>query len=68
MANTCYIGVVEMKNAVNLPEITRKFVDAGTWIRPFGNLIYLMPPYIIEDKEINTLCDAIVDAISDNET
>lgn len=62
------IGVVEMDNEVNLPEITRKFVDAGVWIRPFGKLIYLMPPYIIKNNEINILCGAIIDAISGLET
>ena len=62
------IGVIEMNNAVNLAEITKKFVNAGVWIRPFGKLIYLMPPYIIKDKEINILCQAIIDAISDDES
>jgi adenosylmethionine-8-amino-7-oxononanoate aminotransferase len=53
------IGVVELKQAVNLKEIQQVFVDAGVWIRPFGKLIYLMPPYIIKDDELSTLCNAI---------
>jgi len=53
------IGVVELKQAVEMPKIQQAFVDAGVWIRPFGKLIYLMPPYIIKDHELNTLCNAI---------
>lgn len=53
------IGVVELKQAVNMPLIQQAFVDAGVWIRPFGKLIYLMPPYIIKNHELNLLCDAI---------
>lgn len=58
-------GVVELKNEVNMPEIQQAFVDAGVWIRPFGKLIYLMPPYIIGEHEINTLTSAIFDILND---
>jgi adenosylmethionine---8-amino-7-oxononanoate aminotransferase len=58
------IGVVELKNSVNMPRIQQAFVDAGVWIRPFGKLIYLMPPYIIEEPEINTLTNAIFDVLN----
>ncbi|MCK5395638.1 MAG: aminotransferase class III-fold pyridoxal phosphate-dependent enzyme, partial [Gammaproteobacteria bacterium] len=58
------IGVVELKNEVNMPKIQQAFVDAGVWIRPFGKLIYLMPPYIIKEHEIKTLTNAIFDVIN----
>ena len=58
------IGVVELKNRVNMPKLQQAFVDAGVWIRPFGTLIYLMPPYIIEEPELNKLTNAIIDVIN----
>ncbi len=58
------IGVVELKNAVNMSKIQQAFVDAGVWIRPFGKLIYLMPPYIIEQHELNTLTNVIFDVLN----
>ena len=57
------IGVVELQNPVDMETITRKFVDAGVWIRPFGRLVYLMPPYIIEDRDLQQLCKVICKTI-----
>ncbi len=57
------IGVVELKAAVNMKEITQQFVNAGVWIRPFGKLVYLMPPYITNDSDLQTLCGVIVKII-----
>ena len=54
------IGVVEMKEPVTMTEIQPKFVKEGVWVRPFGKLVYIMPPYIISDDELKTLCSAIV--------
>lgn len=54
------IGVVEMKQSVDMKVITEKFVDAGVWIRPFGKLIYLMPPFIINEIDLTTLINAVI--------
>lgn len=59
------IGVIELKQAVNMSTIQQAFVDEGVWIRPFGKLIYLMPPYIIKKDELNTLCNAIFKVLND---
>jgi adenosylmethionine-8-amino-7-oxononanoate aminotransferase len=59
------IGVVELKQAVNMSRIQQAFVDAGVWLRPFGKLIYLMPPYIISDDELNILCQAVFTILND---
>lgn len=53
------IGVVQMHDAVDLAGIQAFFVDRGVWIRPFGRLIYLMPPFIIQPNELQQLTDAI---------
>jgi adenosylmethionine---8-amino-7-oxononanoate aminotransferase len=57
------IGVVEMKGPVNMEQIQQCFVDEGIWLRPFGNLVYTMPPFIISENELNTLCKGINNVI-----
>ncbi len=58
------IGVVEMKQPVDMGGITRQFVDAGVWVRPFGRLVYLMPAYVINDDELEQLCGTVVDVVA----
>ena len=57
------IGVVETKPPVNVAEMQKIFVDQGVWIRPFDHLVYLMPPYITTDEDLDTLCEAIAPAL-----
>ncbi|MDE0470834.1 MAG: adenosylmethionine--8-amino-7-oxononanoate transaminase [Ekhidna sp.] len=53
------IGVLEMKKTVNVPDAQKFFVENGVWIRPFRNLIYMMPPYVIKENELGKLTKAI---------
>ncbi len=60
------IGVVEMKRNVDLKKIQPALVARGVWLRPFGRLIYTMPPYISTQADIETLCREIFNVISNN--
>ncbi len=53
------IGVIELHTVVDMKSITEQFVEAGVWVRPFGKLVYLMPPFIIEDNDLHFLCKAV---------
>ncbi len=58
------IGVVQMHQPVDVGRIQKLFVDAGIWVRPFGKLVYIMPPYIITDDELKRLCKQLIKVIS----
>ncbi|WP_437608403.1 adenosylmethionine--8-amino-7-oxononanoate transaminase [Erwinia sp. V71] len=58
------IGVVEVRQPVDMAAMQQFFVEQGVWIRPFGRLIYLMPPYVIAAAELQRLTDAISAALN----
>ena len=57
------IGVVETTEPVPVARLQAFFVEHGVWIRPFGRLIYLMPPYVTPTEDLARLCEAVVDAV-----
>jgi len=61
------IGVVETDRPVIMAKIQKRFVERGVWIRPFGNLVYIMPPYIIENNDLRLLTDAICEVLKDED-
>lgn len=57
------IGVVELERPVDMHWMPEQFVRRGVWVRPFRNLVYVMPPYVIEADELAALCRAIVEVV-----
>ncbi len=58
------IGVVELHQAANVAELQPQFVELGIWVRPFGKLVYLMPPFIINEHELRLLTSGIKTVLS----
>ena len=58
------IGVIETREPVDMGVIQKAFVDAGVWVRPFGKLVYVMPPFIISPEELSMLTGALVRVVA----
>jgi len=58
------IGVIELHKSVDLAWMTPEFIKRGVWVRPFLNLVYIMPPFVITQEELTHLTSAIVDVLS----
>ncbi|RLT77281.1 adenosylmethionine--8-amino-7-oxononanoate transaminase [bacterium J10(2018)] len=57
------IGVVEMKEPVDVGAFQKRCVERGIWVRPFGRNVYIMPPYVITDEELTGLCRTMLDIL-----
>ena len=60
------IGVVEIREAVDMAKMQRLLVEHGVWVRPFGRLCYLMPPYIINREQLHKLTTGLLAAIAES--
>lgn len=59
------VGVIELREAVRVPEVTAAAIARGVWVRPFRNLVYTMPPYVTDDTDLRTITGALVGAVGD---
>ena len=59
------IGVVELERDAPMRETTEAAMAEGVWIRPFGRLIYTMPPYICSDEDIAQICRGMTAAVKE---
>jgi adenosylmethionine-8-amino-7-oxononanoate aminotransferase len=57
------IGVLELEKPVKMKKIQPMFVERGVWLRPFGKLVYTMPPYIIKEQELGSITKAMEDVV-----
>ena len=57
------IGVIELVDAVDMPVIQEMFVRAGVWIRPFGRLVYTMPPYVCQKEDVVKIATSMCEVI-----
>lgn len=58
------VAVIELETAVDMPVFQSLLIDNGIWVRPFGKLVYIMPPYVISDDELVTLCQALLTVVT----
>ena len=58
------VAVIELNEAVDMPTFQSLLIESGIWVRPFGKLVYIMPPYVISDDELVNLCQALLKVVS----
>ncbi|KZX56596.1 adenosylmethionine--8-amino-7-oxononanoate aminotransferase BioA [Halioglobus sp. HI00S01] len=58
------IGVIELKEAVNMREVQPMFVEQGIWIRPFGKLVYTMPPFIMNSEDTASVTAGMLEVVA----
>ncbi|WP_019853191.1 adenosylmethionine--8-amino-7-oxononanoate transaminase [Actinopolyspora mortivallis] len=56
------IGVIQLDRPVDTAAAAAAAVERGVWLRPFRDLIYTMPPYVIDEEDLARVTEAAVAA------
>ncbi|HVN37251.1 MAG TPA: aminotransferase class III-fold pyridoxal phosphate-dependent enzyme, partial [Myxococcota bacterium] len=62
------LGAVQLARAPDLARLRARFVELGVWVRPFGDVVYLAPPFVIGERDLATLIDAVVQGVREAAT
>ncbi|XPV76396.1 MAG: adenosylmethionine--8-amino-7-oxononanoate transaminase [Desulfovibrio sp.] len=58
------LGVIELDTPVDMGAIQKEFVKRNVWVRPFGKLVYIMPPYVMTDDELTKVTTAMGEVVA----
>ena len=58
------VGAVQLDHAVDVPRATQAALDAGVWLRPFRDLVYVMPPYVTSPADVALICEGVAEAVA----
>ena len=61
------IGVIEFNDALDMKKTQEKLIESGVWLRPYGRLLYTMPPFVISDEELLVITQAMSEIVDDSE-
>ena len=58
------IGVIQLDDMSRINWLKARFVDAGVWVRPFGDIVYVTPAFTIDEADLTRLTDALIDVVT----
>jgi len=59
------VGVIQLREGVDVPAVTAAAVRNGVWVRPFRDLVYAMPPYVCSEEDLAVICNGMVAAVAE---